>query len=197
MGKIPTKIDVLDLFCGNGRRLIELAVKHPKKVFVGVDRKGKFKQHAFPNLFFVKEDVLEYLRNVRQAGSVRHVNIDYGVHHLNFRERQRLYSHLGQVVKPGGAIHITTYKQDGEASPEAITSEAVSNGLVAGKRKALLDAYDASHSEITALHSRGATWPGHEDSEGAWRVATSVRLHFRVPRKTEASRQSKGLQALG
>ncbi len=167
--KLPTEIHVLDLFCGSGMRLKMLARRHPKRNFVGVDHFKTGGIEPPPNLHFVQQDVLEFLRSIKQAGTVHQVNIDYGVHHPGTDKRKELFAHIAQLLPPRGSLHVTTYNRQ-ESRPSAADPERLKREIEAAGLKLFKEApanISTSHSQFLVENSRKST-----------------RLWFKKPRET-------------
>ncbi len=181
---LPRDIDVLDLFCGTGQRLVQLAKRHPKKVFVGVDKAGSFLRDCPPNVFLVRQDALEFLRTRKQAGSVHHVNVDFGLHFLKPGDLAALYRHVVQLLHPNGRMYISTYS-DSVGASSRLVSQAEQAGLRLTRRRPLINKPGASTSLYTkALSQPVVSFSRFVDNElvaaaGAGGVSRAVRLMFR------------------
>ncbi len=190
MAELPTRIDVLDLFCGDLRRLKQLAQRHPRKVFVGVDHVGLPvpAMASLPsNLRFVQSHALAFLRSRLEPASVRFVNIDYGVHHLTDKtERRELFSRINYSLVPGGKLYVTTSNQLDVYPHALLVKEAQEAGLKVTRQRPLMPKPGASQSTFVMKHARGRVVgqrPGFEPINGAPRVPDSTRLIFTKPRR--------------
>ncbi len=189
ISEVPSKIHVLDLFCGDSLRLKQLAKRHPRKVFVGVDHVDLPVPSlgSLPsNLHFVRAHALDFLRSRLQPESVRYVNIDYGVHHLStLPQRRELFSRIKHLLVPGGKLYVTTYNQVDVYTPASLIREAQEAGLKMTRQMPLLPKPNASQSTYVMRHARGRVVgqrPGFEPVEGAPSVPDSTRLIFTKPR---------------
>ncbi len=183
---VPREIHVLDLFCGNGQRLFQLGRRHPRKVFVGVDHDGHFLPSPPPNVFLIRQDVLEFLNSRKKAGSVKQVNVDFGLHFLSPRELPLFYRHIAQVMHPKGRLFVSTYLSDSFEGglADRLVSEANRAGLRLTMRRPLINKPGASTSSYSDTHGRliisGNRSVDAELAEaGAAGVGSALRLTFR------------------
>ena len=94
---------VLDLGCGTGNTILNL--RDVKKV-IGVDVSGRMLELArsktYPEIEveFIQRDLLEYFDTCKSAMDA--VCSTYAIHHLLREEKQELFQHIYNVLKPGG-----------------------------------------------------------------------------------------------
>lgn len=116
----------IEIGCGKGKFLLARALAHPKVVFLGIDKAGRFlrrgigrkEKRGLANLEFIKGDVREILK-----GEVGLASVD--VFHIYFPDpwpkrrhrKRRLLQHdffelLAQRLKKSGSIEIATDDSD-------------------------------------------------------------------------------------
>ncbi|MFH0713972.1 MAG: class I SAM-dependent methyltransferase [Candidatus Micrarchaeota archaeon] len=183
---LPREIHVLDLGCGNMQRIRGLAVKHPKRNFVGVDHTDWVGGLVLPpNAYFVQRDIVDFLSKLPRS-NVRVANADYLIHHLQREHRAVFFRELMRVVKPGGRFYVSHYLDNKLYSVGDIIIAAKRAGFQHEVTKPLLYLHEgASHSTRTMAQSRGRASVNRFDEEipGAPRVPTSVRITFVKPRE--------------
>lgn len=128
---IPASADFVDLFCGDGRRILQLARAHPGKTFIGVDKKileyapGEVPQ----NVHFVKQDVMAFLRGRKYGGRFKVINADFGIGLLKPENRPEFYQHLKQLLHPTGRVYFSTYDDGTNVWTGRVKSEAIQAGF--------------------------------------------------------------------
>jgi len=107
------KFRYIDLGCGQGLNLIQMAAIHPESEFVGIDfmpehiAHGRYlaAQAGLTNVSFVEGDFIELAKQPQTLGE-----FDYAVAHgittwISPEVREGLFSLAGQILKPGGLMY--------------------------------------------------------------------------------------------
>ena len=169
--RLPAKIDVLDLFCGDGKRILQLAKRHPDKVFVGVDKHRTMdKRKLPPNVHFVQSDVLEFLRSRKRGGTVRHINADFGVGFLRPEDRPQFYWQVKTLLIPKGRFTISAYDERTNAPSDLVHYEVKESGFNLDKRERI---------DIRSIIRPGSTISTFGFSVGGITKSCATRLRFR------------------
>ncbi|VVB75115.1 Uncharacterised protein [uncultured archaeon] len=94
-----------------GKKAVDLALKHPKHIFVGVDSHPLSEYGRYLKSRGVKEKprnltiknstgAFEYLASQKEA-SVDHAYAHFLFQHVSYAERQKIYSQLMRTMRPG------------------------------------------------------------------------------------------------
>jgi ubiquinone/menaquinone biosynthesis C-methylase UbiE len=138
---------VVDLGCGTGVQLLQVAQLNKEVQFIGVDKSKTMLDAAarsavanqVENVDFLSEDFLD-LRSVESA-SVDGVISTMTLHHLaNVGELTRCFSEISRILRPGGVVYIEDF---GRLKCESSVKYFVSRGDM-GKPDGFSELYGAS-----------------------------------------------------
>lgn len=138
---------IVDLGCGIGVQLFQVAQLNPQVQFIGVDKSPAMldaavcyaEANSIENVGFLSDDFTD-LRSIRSA-SVDGVISTMSLHHLSDTgELSRCFSEISRILRPGGATYIEDF---GRLKCERSVDYFVSRGAL-GKRDRFSELYEAS-----------------------------------------------------
>jgi len=138
---------IVDLGCGTGVQLIQVAQINPQTQFIGVDRSPAMldaavcyaEANSIENVSFLADDLTD-LRSIRSA-SVDGVISTMSLHHLpGTSELSSCFSEISRILRPAGAIYIEDF---GRLKCEGSVDYFVSRDAL-GKRDSFSQLYEAS-----------------------------------------------------
>ncbi|KAI8638158.1 hypothetical protein BD408DRAFT_394526 [Parasitella parasitica] len=118
-----TKTKVLDIGCGSGTWILEMATEFPNAEFYGIDDCPLFPNHIKPNnSHFRLHDVLEGLPY--PDSEFDYVHMRMMIYYFSPEELSQLMSEISRIMKPGGYFEIVdtnyTVRHAGPVSNKAI-----------------------------------------------------------------------------
>jgi ubiquinone/menaquinone biosynthesis C-methylase UbiE len=113
-----TQLRLLDVGCGTGRMLHQLAIAHPRLRFYGLDLSPYYLQHARELLGHVED--LSLVADNAESMPFRDEFFDvvtsvHLMHELPAKARARVYRDMWRVLKPGGLLVIQDSAQMSES----------------------------------------------------------------------------------
>ncbi|CEP07475.1 hypothetical protein [Parasitella parasitica] len=120
------KTKVLDIGCGSGTWILELATEFPNTEFYGIDNCPLFPNHIKPNnSHFRLHNVLEGLPY--HDSEFDYVHMRMMIYYFSPEELSQLLTEISRIMKPGGYFEITdtsyTVRHAGPVSNKAINSD--------------------------------------------------------------------------
>jgi len=107
---------IVDICTGTGSVLIEYARRFPSSRIIAVDRDPRvlaLVRRRLANVGFMNLEVVaaDAGRLPLREGSVDLVNISFGLHESERHSRERILSECFRVLKPGGGLVVTDYRE--------------------------------------------------------------------------------------
>ncbi|KAF7724305.1 hypothetical protein EC973_001151 [Apophysomyces ossiformis] len=155
---LPTNAKILDIGCGSGSWVMEVAIDHPSAQVIGVDMADMFPMTIRPeNVRFQLHNVLEGLPYEDASFDFVHMRLMLGA--LRTNEWPEVLIEIDRVLKPGGSVQLVegdfTETSQSPLIEKVITAfhnamyERDQDPWIASKLKTLLEqlSYEAIHVE--------------------------------------------------